>query len=100
MSAGELNPEHQAEADRLEAAILESCRDDVRRLARLLASKPDGELLGDAEFEVRDRVHAIGAKAIQSALEGRKKGATGAPPTPAPAAAARPSSTGGNPGGS
>jgi hypothetical protein len=48
-------------------------------LARLLASKKDRDLLGQTEFEVRDRVHAIGAKAIQTALSERKKGATKGP---------------------
>jgi hypothetical protein len=31
-------------------------------------------LLGATEFEVRDRVHKIGAKAIEIAVNGRKKG--------------------------
>ena len=37
----------------------------------------------------------IGAKALQSALEGRKKGGTTAPPTPAPTVASPPSSIAG-----
>ena len=45
-----------------------------RRLAELLASKPDRQLLGQTEFEVRDRVHKIGAKALETALDERKKG--------------------------
>jgi WD40 repeat protein len=45
-------------------------------VARLLASKPDPQLLGRTEFEVRDQVHAIGAKAIETALAERKKGGT------------------------
>jgi hypothetical protein len=36
-------------------------------------------LLGQTEFEVRDRVHQIGAKAIETALDERKKGGTKAP---------------------
>mgnify|MGYP003405666832 CR=1 FL=1 len=68
---------------------------DLRALAELLAAKADGELLGTTEFEVRDRVHRIGATAIESALAGRKKGgirgaasraagATGGPASSAP----------------
>jgi hypothetical protein len=30
-------------------------------------------LLGPTEFEVRDRVHKIGAKAIETAVDQRKK---------------------------
>ena len=52
---------------------------DLRSLADLLASKPDQQLLGRTEFEVRDRVHEIGAKALRAALDGRKKGGTGVP---------------------
>jgi len=48
-------------------------------IAELLVSKPDHQLLGPTEFEVRDHVHRIGAVAIEAALEGRKKGATEAP---------------------
>ena len=48
-------------------------------IAELLVSKPDHQILGPTEFEVRDHVHRIGAKAIEAALQGRKKGATKAP---------------------
>ena len=48
--------------------------DEAKRLARLLAAKPDDKLLGKTEFEVRDAVHRLGASALQAALDGRKKG--------------------------
>jgi hypothetical protein len=38
-----------------------------------LASKPDAELLGATEFQIRDRAHAIAALAIETALDERKK---------------------------
>jgi hypothetical protein len=41
-----------------------------------LVSKADHELLGATEFEIRDRVHRIGTHALDTALNGRKKGAT------------------------
>jgi hypothetical protein len=74
--ARHLTPEQRAEADRIEQRLLELARGDLRELAELLASKPDGQLLGATEFEVRDRVHGIGARAIEAALAGREKGAT------------------------
>ena len=46
----------------------------MRQLTQLLASKPDNKLLGKTEFEVRDAVRRIGAKAIETALNERKKG--------------------------
>jgi hypothetical protein len=71
-----LTPEQRAEADRIERRLLELARGDLRELAEMLASKPDRELLGATEFEVRDRVYRIGAWAIEVALVGREKGAT------------------------
>lgn len=46
------------------------------RLAKSLASKKDNELFGKNEYELRDRVHALGAKALEIAVnERQKKGA-------------------------
>ena len=45
-------------------------------MARLLACKSDDRLFGPTEYEVRDLAHRTGAKAIQAALDGRKKGGT------------------------
>jgi hypothetical protein len=74
-----LSPEQQDEARRIFDAMRQATEEELWRIAQLLASKPDNKLLGKAEFEVRDRVHKIGAKAIETALNERKKGATGAP---------------------
>jgi hypothetical protein len=67
-------PDQEADAQRIYQILKQSCDHDLLALARLLASKPDRELLGKTEFEVRDRVHAIGAKAVETALQQRKKG--------------------------
>jgi hypothetical protein len=45
-------------------------------MAGLLASKPSKGLLGRTEFEVRDLAHDRGAKALRTALDERKEGAT------------------------
>jgi hypothetical protein len=71
-----LSPQQRAEAERILQVLQEAAAHDLRSLAELLASKPDDQLLGRTEYEVRDRVHQIGAKALQTALEGRKKGGT------------------------
>jgi hypothetical protein len=70
-------PEQEAEAQRLFEALQQPFLGEARRLARLLAAKPDHRLLGATEFEVRDRVHRLGAQALQAALDERKKGGTG-----------------------
>ncbi len=71
-----LTPEQEAEAQRLAALIGQKAQEEALRMARLLASKPDAQLLGAAEFEIRERVHALGAYAIETAVNGRKKGGT------------------------
>ena len=76
MIRSELTPEQRDEAQRIERILMESVRNDIRSIAELLASKPDRQLLGRTEFEVRDLVHKIGAKAIETALDERKKGGT------------------------
>lgn len=70
----DLNPQQKAEAQRLFEALQGPFLDEARRLAELLASKADAQLLGKTEFDVRDAVHRLGVQALQTALEGRKKG--------------------------
>lgn len=70
----ELTAEQEAEAKRLAEIIAGKAQEEVLLLARLLVSKTPAEMLGATEFEVRDRVHRIGAFALQTALNERKKG--------------------------
>ena len=93
-----LTPEQRDEADRIEQRLLAVVGDEIRGIAELLASKPDRQILGPAEFQVRDRVHKIGAQAIQAALDERKKGATRGPAPDARAATAPVSSSAGGTG--
>jgi hypothetical protein len=82
MSHAPLTPEPADRSERIYQALRRAAAEDLRGLADLLASKPDHELLGRTEFEVRDRVHQIGAKALETALEERKKGGTKGPAGP------------------
>jgi hypothetical protein len=79
MSSSHLTPEQAELAERIYQTLRQGVEADLRGLAELLASKSDRQLLGQTEFEVRDRVHTIGAKAFETALDERKKGATKAP---------------------
>jgi hypothetical protein len=72
----QLTAEQEAEAARIAEIIKQKVQDEVLQMARLLASKPDAEIFGKTEYEIRDRVHRIGACAIETALEERKKGGT------------------------
>lgn len=76
MMAEGLTPEQLAEAQRSYEVMKKATEGDLWRIACLMAGKPDSELLGRTEFEVRDRVLQMGAKAIETAVNGRKKGGT------------------------
>jgi hypothetical protein len=97
MARPPLTPEQQAEAQRIYEVLRSAADADLRGVAELLAGKADGELFGATEFQVRDAVLRIGAKALEAAFDGRKKGATTAPAGPAPAAGGPPSSRGARP---
>ncbi len=77
MSWSQLSPEQADRAEQIFQSLRQATEADLRGLAELLARKEDSQLLGPTEFEVRDRVHTIGAKAIETAVNQRKKGATG-----------------------
>jgi len=100
MSRTELTPEQQAESDRIFAALQGACQADLRALADLLAAQDDRTTFGPTEFAVRDIALRVGAKAIEAALAGRKKGVTTVAPAPARTARSRPASSAGRPSGS
>jgi hypothetical protein len=93
-----LTPEQQAESDRILAALRQAAESDLRDLADLLATKDDSDTFGATEFAARDIAHRIAARALESALAGRKKGGTTGPPSPARTAPSPPGSTAGVPG--
>jgi hypothetical protein len=71
-----LSAEELAEAKRTFEVMKQATEGDLWRIACLLASKRDDQLFGRTEFEVRDEVLRIGAKALETAAEGRKKRGT------------------------
>lgn len=79
MSWSNLTPEQAELARQIYEQMRQKQDDKLKELAALLASKPDHQLLGQTEFEVRDRVHQMGAEAIETAAEQRKKGGTEPP---------------------
>jgi len=64
-----LSAEEQVLFARLEPLF----QQEALRMAKALASKKDGELFGKNEFEMRDRVHELGAKALEIAANERQK---------------------------
>lgn len=77
MAALVLTAEQEVEAKLLEDKIRLAIDREVSALARLLASKEDRELFGATEFEVRDFVLKIGAKAYEERLREKKMATTG-----------------------
>lgn len=65
----ELNEEEQ----RIYELLGKVSDQELRRMAKLLAGKGDSELFGQTEFELRDRVHALGARALEAVAEERQK---------------------------
>ena len=81
MSKVALTPEQELEAERLLTHLRPSAEAELREIARLIASKPTERLFGETEFQIRDLLHRIGAAALDTALQERKKGGTeGRPP--------------------
>jgi len=71
-----LTPEQQAEANRIHTALVAAAANDLRELADTLARTSEATIFGANEFTIRDIVLRVGAKAIEVALEERKKGGT------------------------
>jgi hypothetical protein len=74
MSWSHLTPEQTEQAEQILQTLKRAAESELRDLAALLASKPDRQLLGQTEYDVRDCVHKIGVKAIEAAVNLRKKG--------------------------
>ena len=71
----ELTDEQEAEAQRVAELVKQSAEAEVLDMVRLMISKNDDELFGETEFQVRDILHRLGAKVIETAAnERRKKG--------------------------
>lgn len=73
MDAKELTAVEEAEAQRIADIVIARARVEAIQIGRLLATRRNSELFGETEFQIRDAVHRIGAVAMESALEERKK---------------------------
>ena len=69
----DLNEEQEAEAQRIYERLQGAFDEELKSMARLLASKANHQLFGQTEFELRDRVHELGAKALEVAADERQK---------------------------
>ena len=91
-----MTPEQFAQAQRVFEISQKAAEDELWRMACLTATKQDGEMLGETEFQMRDMLLRIGAAALETAVnERRKKGGTQEAALPAVAASTMPVSWGG-----
>jgi hypothetical protein len=68
-----LNEVQEAEAQRLQERLMPLFVQELRQMARLVASKPDHQLFGQTEYELRDLVHRLGAQVLEAAADERQK---------------------------
>ena len=74
-----MSPQQYEEAQRIYDVTQHAAQDELWRMACLTASKEDGNMLGQTEFELRDHVHRIGAMVVENVVnQRRKKGGTAA----------------------
>jgi len=79
MSFAHLPEEQARRAEQLYESLKSATEHDLKAIAELLATRPDDQLFGQTEFDLRQIVHRLGAEALQTAAEQRKKGGTKAP---------------------
>jgi parvulin-like peptidyl-prolyl isomerase len=72
MSGDRLTPEQEAEAQLLAERIRQAAGDEFQQIARLLVGKQTKEIFGATEFQVRDILLRVGAKAYEEYLREKK----------------------------
>jgi len=68
-----LSVEQQAEAELIYERIRGAFDEEARRLAELMAAKETRHIFGETEYQIRDRVHALGAEVLAATAEERVK---------------------------
>ena len=69
----ELTADQEVEAERIYGLIKSKVDEQLREMARLMASKKTSEMLGPGEFQLRDRLNEVGVGVLEAALNERAK---------------------------
>ena len=69
----ELDVEQEAEAQRIYERLRGAFDEELKAMARFMACKPNDQLFGQTEFALRDRVHELGARVLETAADERQK---------------------------
>jgi len=84
--------DREARIQALVTQLRPAAEQTLRQMAEQLVDAPDRQLFHGVELQLRDHAHQLAATALQAGLEGRKKGGTAVPASPARTASARPAS--------
>jgi hypothetical protein len=79
MASPPLSPEQESRAQELAQAFRQAADEELLAIARALVATDESTLFGDTEFQVRDLVQRIGAKAYQTFLAQKKTATAGRP---------------------
>lgn len=67
-----LTAEKEAQAQELFRVLQGAASEDLLNIARLLVAPPNGSPFGETEFQLRELVLRLGAKALQQSLAEKK----------------------------
>jgi tRNA A37 N6-isopentenylltransferase MiaA len=70
-AAVELSAEQEELAQRIYGRLRAKVDEELLAMVRMMASKPDHELFGPGEFELRDRLNGVGATIAQETANER-----------------------------
>lgn len=79
MSSERLTPEQEAEVELLAERIQHAAGEEFRQMARTLVGKKPSQIFGQTEFEIRDILLRVGAKAYEEYLREKKTATKGQP---------------------
>ncbi len=69
----QLDADQRVEADAIYQRLRTAFDAEARRVAELMASKATNQIFGATEFELRDRLHALGAETLEAVAQERVK---------------------------
>jgi hypothetical protein len=69
----QLNEEQEAKSQRIYERLRGAFDEELKTMARFMAFQPNHQLFGQTEFELRDRVHELGARVLETAADERQK---------------------------
>ena len=82
-----MTPERSVEVQRVHDVMLKAMDQEIWRMAEFMVTRRDDQLFGETEFVLRDKVLRMGAQALETTVNDRKKGGTKAAASSVPTVA-------------